>query len=621
MMKQTIITLITVLLLSITIHALDLKIVASDGGAINRFGHAVALEDNLLFVGAPGSFSDRDFRGAVYIYEQSNGDWLESQKLDMPEQDIYDFFGFSLAKSDSFAIISARGDSIRNPLGGVAFIYQQHDSGWALKQSLTSEQRWPTDLYGFCVDIDSAYAVVGAPSASGSLPGSMCGAVYIYKYEDNEWILDAQIYPQDAEVGLYFGCAVSLSGNRLIVGASGVDAQSGRAQKAFTIGRAYVYERDNTGWQHAATFAPQDGNAGNMFGAAVALNGDYAVVGAYQDDVLDFDTGSAYIYKKEETEWTEVIKLFSLDADSGDYFGAALDLYENYLVIGAPGVDGVGKNSGAVYSFLLGDEGWAQRTRKTPYDAEKGDSFGAAIALSEQLAAVGAPHKKVENRASQGAAYLYDNIADLALPVELTSFTAMPVQGGILLQWATQSEKDNLGFMLQRKMTDDAWQTIASFQTHEALRGQGSTSMPTFYEFADDSVQADATYNYRLGDVDISGIVTWHAPISVSTFSNTFNETVQQPKTLRLLPAFPNPFNPQTVLRYELPETANVRMTIFDMSGRRVKTLVSQRQTAGSYSYVWDGSNESGVRLSSGVYIVQLQAGNVRQSRQVVFLQ
>ncbi len=613
-------TILFIPLLCLNVFANEEKLIASDGDARHRFGAGVVVDSSIIAVGSPGTLSDGDYRGAVYIYEFDDTDlvWLESQKLEIPDDDLtLDLFGLSLAKSDSFLIVGARGDSVKNPFGGAAYIFKQgHDRLWSFFQKLRTSQFVPLDQFGYSVDIDGHFAVVGAPRTGGQMPQS--GAVYVYQLIGTEWVLDAKLVAAPGRVNDYFGVSVDLSGNDLIVGASGIDVKTRYPQQS--VGSAFVFQRDEHGWLQTAYLFPQDGNAGNLFGCAVALDGDYAVIGARKDDVLNFDDGSVYIYQRDDLGWQQHFKLTAMDADSGDYFGASVGLHADYIVVGAPGVNGWGKNTGAVYSFLRGDEGWTQRAKKTAYDAEPFDGFGAALAVSKNQSVVGAPHKDVAGHMSQGAAYVYDNIDDLALPVELSMFTATVVEGGVLLQWLTQSEKDNLGFILQRRSNSDVWRTITSFQINDDLRGQGSTSMPTFYEFLDDSVNTDQDNLYRLADVDYSGLITWHDPISVAFSSAVGGDTNHQPQDFKLFPAYPNPFNPQTVLRYELPNTMQVTIDVLDMTGRHVRTLVSTLQSAGSYATVWDGRNDAGLSMSSGIYFIRIHAEKNLLTQKVILM-
>ena len=87
-----------------------------------------------------------------------------------------------------------------------------------------------------------------------------------------------------------------------------------------------------------------------------------------------------------------------------------------------------------------------------------------------------------------------------------------------------------------------------------------------------------------------------------------------------LHPNFPNPFNPVTTLRYDLPEDAMVNITIYDMMGRQVKTLINDQQTAGYRSTQWNATNDAGSPVSAGIYLYMIQAGDFRQTRKMVLL-
>ena len=97
-------------------------------------------------------------------------------------------------------------------------------------------------------------------------------------------------------------------------------------------------------------------------------------------------------------------------------------------------------------------------------------------------------------------------------------------------------------------------------------------------------------------------------------------EGLSIPDEFALHQNYPNPFNPVTTLRYDLPENGHVHITIYDMLGREVKTLINQTQDTGYRSVVWDATNDYGKPVSAGVYLYQIQAGNFVQSRKMVLL-
>ncbi|MFA4907570.1 MAG: fibronectin type III domain-containing protein, partial [archaeon] len=119
-------------------------------------------------------------------------------------------------------------------------------------------------------------------------------------------------------------------------------------------------------------------------------------------------------------------------------------------------------------------------------------------------------YDKAYNYSTEGEA------SDTSLPVELTSFTAKPSGNSVTLAWSTESEIENLGFILEkRSIEQSAWSKVADYLTDKALAGHGSTTEKHSYSFTDAGVQPGATYAYRLADVDYSGAVTWHKEVEV----------------------------------------------------------------------------------------------------------
>ena len=205
------------------------------------------------------------------------------------------------------------------------------------------------------------------------------------------------------------------------------------------------------------------------------------------------------------------------------------------------------------------------------------------------------------------------------MPVELSMFEAEYVDGVVHLQWLTQTEKDNLGFIIQRKIDDADWEFLVSFQTDENLRGQGTSAMPTLYSFLDDSVQANTTYHYRLADVQFDGAITFHDPIQISTGQmNAGLEVV--PEQFRVYSAYPNPFNPVTRIVYDIASPSHVIISVYDMRGRIVQTLLSEYQHAGRYSIKWNATNDIGEHLNSGVFFIRIQAGQSFDTKKVILL-
>lgn len=178
--------------------------------------------------------------------------------------------------------------------------------------------------------------------------------------------------------------------------------------------------------------------------------------------------------------------------------------------------------------------------------------------------------------------------SDVSLPVEFTSFTGRYINGRVELKWQTASETNNEGFFIERRSGGAAWQTLGF------VRGKGTTTEVQSYRFNDET--AVGMLSYRLKQVDFDGQFDFSQTIEVLAGELTSYELAQN---------YPNPFNPSTVIRYQLPMTSDVKLEIFDILGKKVATLVSGRQEAGTYAYSWN----AGSSVASGIYFYRLQAG------------
>ena len=202
----------------------------------------------------------------------------------------------------------------------------------------------------------------------------------------------------------------------------------------------------------------------------------------------------------------------------------------------------------------------------------------------------------------------YNGSGDISLPVKLFSFSAEPEDKGVVVRWTTQSETDNLGFILERAVSGD-WQEIASYQTVDELKGQGNTSASTDYAFLDEDAPFGQVVQYRLSDVNTAGEAHVYDVLQITL--------EVRPEATVLKPAYPNPFNPETNIKYELAERAEVTLVVYDLLGRKVKTLVSQPQAIGSYDLFWHADDESGREVASGMYFLVLNAGKIVKTQKV----
>ncbi len=218
---------------------------------------------------------------------------------------------------------------------------------------------------------------------------------------------------------------------------------------------------------------------------------------------------------------------------------------------------------------------------------------------------------------------------DLSLPVQLNSFTAYYEQNVVRLHWQTASEIKNLGFIILRSLANTGpYSEIASYQSIPALRGAGNSSQAHSYAYADYQVFPNTRYWYKLVSVDINGTRTEYPPISIKTTPDA-NDNIDQlsntiPKKYRLYQNYPNPFNPETKIEFDVPKTQNdnesINITIYDLMGKQIKTLFDGTLNAGHYSLKWEGTDDQGHKLNSGMYFLIFKSNNYTNTIKMILL-
>lgn len=213
--------------------------------------------------------------------------------------------------------------------------------------------------------------------------------------------------------------------------------------------------------------------------------------------------------------------------------------------------------------------------------------------------------------ASIKGAVTFTNPGDYSLPVELSVFSAEPVDEGVKVSWVTQSETDNVGFILERSsVAQEQWVLVASYQSETALRGHGNSSQLHAYEYVDREAVYGQTVQYRLSDVNRMGQVHVYDILEI--------ELPERPMETVLEPAFPNPFNPVTKFNYHLAKSVDVSLTVVNVLGQRVRTLIEEPRPMGSYNHYWDGRDDHDNQVPSGIYLLVMKAGEVKKVQKIM---
>jgi hypothetical protein len=381
----------------------EIKIIASDGAAGDRFGYSVSISGDYAIVGSYLDDDNGSSSGSVYIYQRtSEKTWGNEFKITASDGAIDDLFGISVSIDGDYAIVGAFADDDNGSDSGSVYIYQRTSGNtWGNEFKITASDGEANDNFGIRVSIDGDYAIVGAYRDNDN--GSNSGSAYIYqRTSGNTWSNEFKITASDGAAGDRFGISVSIDGDYAIVGAN-LDDDNGSAS-----GSVYIYQRTsgNT-WGNEFKITASDGVVEDQFGHSVSIDGDYAIVGAYFDDDNGNASGSAYIYQRTSgNTWSNEFKITASDGEANDNFGIRVSIDGDYAIVGAPSDDDNGFNSGSVYIYqrTLGNT-WGNEFKIIASDGAASDIFGA-VSISGDYAIVGA-YGDDDNGDIAGAAYIY----------------------------------------------------------------------------------------------------------------------------------------------------------------------------------------------------------------------
>jgi hypothetical protein len=187
----------------------------------------------------------------------------------------------------------------------------------------------------------------------------------------------------------------------------------------------------------------------------------------------------------------------------------------------------------------------------------------------------------------------------MALPVELTSFNAKAFDSNVELNWVTATEINNHMFEIERKSADSQFRTIGY------VNGHGTTTEQQTYSYVDKKLET-GKYVYRLKQIDFNGSYE---------YSNEINVDVEAPAQYSLDQNYPNPFNPSTMIKYSIAKDGFVNVSIFNLLGEKVATLVNDNMKAGSYDVNFNAS-----QLSSGIYFYSIESGEFKAVRKMILM-
>ena len=366
---------------------------ASNAEAADHFGYAVAIDGDTIVVGAyqeasastgvNGDQSDNSAfnAGAAYVFVRSGSTWTQQAYLKASNAGMFDFFGSSVAISGDTIMVGAyrewgnatgiNGDGTNNDAfaAGAAYIFTRSGSTWSEQAYVKASNTDSGDQFGYGVAIDGDTAVVTAPNERSSATGvngdqsdnftNEAGAAYVFVRSGNTWSQQAYLKASNTEASDLFGYGLAVQGNTIVVGAFGEGSNAtgingDQSDNSLNLaGAVYLFERTGTVWSQQAYIKPSNTDNFDFFGTALALSGNRLLVGA----------GAVYLFEHDGTAWSQLAYLKASNTGSNDYFGGSVSMEGDMIAVGAVqegsnaiGIGGDGSNnaavnSGAAYTF------------------------------------------------------------------------------------------------------------------------------------------------------------------------------------------------------------------------------------------------------------------------------
>lgn len=358
------------------VFSLQASFLASDNAVNDGFGSSVSLRSNRLAVGAVGS---QNYQGAAYIFDRVGTTWTETAKLVAGDPAAYDYFGGSVTLEGNNVAVSATNKLNVAYGAGAVYTFSFDGSSWSQGQKLLGDANNYAN-FGYSIAISGTRLAV--------IQGYSPAKVVVYELSGGVW---SSVY---SNVSYVYYPTVGLTGDLMLLGTPGASLYAGGIA-------VYSYNPQTLSWGFYGAYTGTGTTSGSRFASTSAVDGNTAVFGAWGHD---FGNGAAYVYTKTGSTWSLEQKISPPVSDQYIYFGTALALKSDTLVIGAIGY----LNKGAVFVYTRSGGVWTLDQTLTGSDVANYDAFGSSVALDlgTSTIAVGASRQA----SYQGAAYTFEKV-------------------------------------------------------------------------------------------------------------------------------------------------------------------------------------------------------------------
>jgi hypothetical protein len=374
------------------------RLVAPLPGDCEELGRSIAVGPGIVVVGAPGNVTGDPslyLAGAAHVFVGGGGTWRHRQQLVAFDRELGDSFGRSVAvDGDTIAVGAEHDDHADVANAGSVYVFVRSGSTWMLERKIVAPDPRAEAHFGHSLALDGDTLAVGAWATD---------TVYVFE-RTGAWWSEPQLVRALPGQGGSFGHSLALDGDRLVVGAERRWSPSAQVR----AGGASVFELVGQEWVLEQDLAAVDPGHNDCFGESVAMAGDLIVVGASKDDdPLNEDSGSAYVFSRVAGEWTEAQKLVPGSASPWQRFGWSVGVAGGNLLVGSPWYSSESlRHTGCAYLFRPVGGSWQPSCLLTASAAAPSDRLGD-IAISGHTAVLGARLADVGSCADAGAAYVF----------------------------------------------------------------------------------------------------------------------------------------------------------------------------------------------------------------------
>lgn len=270
------------------------RLTASDPHAGANFGVSAAVRGDVAIVGAHWATTANDDRvGAAYVFRRTGTSWTQTQKLIAGDATSGAEFGASVALEGDVLVVGANFATGAAERSGAAYVFGNVGDAWVEHQKLFSPAGDSGDVFGHSVAVANGVLVIGAYGYDHAL-GSNAGAVFVFEQTDR-WVLQSELVASDGAADDWFGHGVATDGVQIVVGAY-LDDHACQTD----AGAVYLFRRNGSAWSELRKLCAPDGGSDDHFGYSVAVAPGVVVTGAGDDDYRGlFDAGSGYVFNSD----------------------------------------------------------------------------------------------------------------------------------------------------------------------------------------------------------------------------------------------------------------------------------------------------------------------------------